>query len=33
MVGKTGSGKSTLADLLMGLLAPSEGQITVDGIA
>jgi ATP-binding cassette subfamily B protein len=31
IVGKTGSGKSTLADLLMGLLEPTEGRITVDG--
>jgi len=30
-VGSTGSGKSTLMDLLMGLLAPSKGRITVDG--
>ncbi len=30
-VGKTGSGKSTCLDLLMGLLRPSSGQITVDG--
>jgi len=31
-VGKTGSGKSTCLDLLMGLLEPSAGRITVDGI-
>ena len=31
IIGKTGSGKSTLLDLLMGLLAPSYGRITVDG--
>lgn len=31
LVGGTGSGKSTLLDLLMGLLEPSDGQITVDG--
>jgi ATP-binding cassette subfamily B protein len=30
-IGKTGSGKSTLLDLIMGLLQPSEGLITVDG--
>ena len=30
-VGKTGSGKSTLADLIMGLIEPTTGQITVDG--
>ena len=33
LIGKTGSGKSTLADLLMGLLEPTEGRITIDGIA
>ena len=33
IIGKTGSGKSTLADLLMGLIEPSEGQISVEGIA
>lgn len=31
LIGKTGSGKSTFADLLMGLLDPTAGQITVDG--
>jgi ABC-type multidrug transport system fused ATPase/permease subunit len=30
-VGATGSGKSTSLDLLMGLLAPSEGRLLVDG--
>lgn len=29
-VGKTGSGKSTILDLLMGLLKPNEGNISVD---
>jgi ABC-type multidrug transport system fused ATPase/permease subunit len=29
--GPTGSGKSTLMDLLLGLLEPSAGKITVDG--
>jgi len=32
LIGKTGSGKSTLADLLMGLIEPAEGRITVDGV-
>jgi ATP-binding cassette, subfamily B, bacterial PglK len=30
-VGSTGSGKSTALDLLMGLLAPTEGELLVDG--
>jgi ATP-binding cassette subfamily B protein len=30
-VGSTGSGKSTLLDLVMGLLAPTEGAVLVDG--
>jgi ATP-binding cassette subfamily B protein len=30
-VGSTGSGKSTTLDLLMGLLAPTEGELIVDG--
>lgn len=32
-VGTTGSGKSTMADLVLGLLQPQRGQITVDGQA
>ena len=32
-VGSTGSGKTTVLDLLMGLLAPSEGQLLVDGVS
>ena len=32
IIGRTGSGKSTLADLLMGLIEPSEGRISVDGV-
>ena len=31
IMGITGSGKSTLLDVLMGLLAPTEGRILVDG--
>jgi len=31
LIGSTGSGKSTLVDLLMGLLSPTEGHITIDG--
>jgi ATP-binding cassette subfamily B protein len=30
-IGATGSGKSTLIDLLMGLLAPVQGEIRIDG--
>jgi len=32
LVGKTGSGKSTLADLIMGLIEPTEGHISIDGV-
>ena len=31
-IGTTGSGKSTLLDMCMGLLSPSSGQLTVDGV-
>jgi ATP-binding cassette subfamily B protein len=31
IVGTTGSGKSTALDLLMGLLTPTEGEVSVDG--
>ena len=33
IVGSTGSGKSTLLDVLMGLLAPTSGELLVDGEA
>ena len=33
IVGPTGAGKSTLLDLLMGLLKPLDGRITVDGVS
>jgi ABC-type bacteriocin/lantibiotic exporter with double-glycine peptidase domain len=32
LVGETGSGKSTLLDLMMGLLRPTAGTLTVDGV-
>lgn len=31
LIGRTGSGKSTLVDLVMGLLTPDRGEITIDG--
>jgi ATP-binding cassette, subfamily B, bacterial PglK len=33
VVGMTGNGKSTLLDVLMGLLAPTQGRLMVDGVA
>ena len=32
-VGATGSGKTTVVDLILGLLAPDEGHLSVDGVA
>ncbi|MCF8173221.1 MAG: ABC transporter ATP-binding protein/permease [Candidatus Methylopumilus sp.] len=32
LIGVTGSGKSTLIDILLGLMPPSEGALTVDNI-
>ncbi len=32
LVGMTGSGKSTLLDTISGLVSPTKGQITVDGV-
>jgi ATP-binding cassette, subfamily B, bacterial PglK len=32
IVGSTGAGKSTLVDILLGLLIPTRGQVTVDGV-
>jgi ATP-binding cassette subfamily C protein len=32
IVGSSGAGKSTIADLIMGLLRPAGGRLTVDGI-
>jgi len=33
LMGATGSGKSTLLDIAMGLLTPTSGRLTVDGVA
>lgn len=32
VIGASGAGKSTLADVLMGLLAPDDGRLTVDDV-
>ena len=32
LIGPSGAGKSTLADLLLGLIMPEKGSITIDGI-
>jgi ABC-type multidrug transport system fused ATPase/permease subunit len=32
IIGKTGGGKSTLLDLIMRLIRPDEGEMTVDGV-
>lgn len=32
IIGATGSGKSTLLDILMGLLPPTEGNLSIDGV-
>ena len=33
IVGSTGSGKTTTLDILLGLLEPTSGELTVDGVA
>lgn len=32
IAGRTGSGKTTLADIILGLIAPSQGEVLVDGV-
>jgi ABC-type multidrug transport system fused ATPase/permease subunit len=32
IIGGSGAGKSTLVDVILGLLAPSAGRVTVDGV-
>lgn len=33
LIGKSGAGKTTLVDLILGLLSPQTGDITVDGVS
>ncbi|MEW9699947.1 ABC transporter ATP-binding protein [Paenibacillus sp. SI8] len=33
IVGKSGAGKSTLIDILIGLIQPEQGEVTIDGVA
>lgn len=33
LIGRSGAGKTTLVDLLLGLLTPASGDITVDGVS
>lgn len=32
LVGRSGAGKTTIADLMLGLLAPTSGEILIDGV-
>lgn len=32
LIGESGAGKSTLSDIILGLLKPQEGSVTVDGL-